>query len=127
MGDLSVEQKPGPFGVAHGAGLARGFDLDKGLGHAGKAEEVELILERLVPRDSEPADRPDLVQMMQELGEWPGSARRGCRKYDAAAGPEASARRSAPRPPLWPCPLAFAVVPGEPPCRNELPSQHSCG
>src|SRR6516165_4274064 len=43
MGDLSVEQKPEPLGVAHGPGLARGFDLGKGLGHAGKAEEVELI------------------------------------------------------------------------------------
>ena len=42
-GRFAFEQQRKPFGMAEACGLAAGFDVDEGLGHAVKAERVELI------------------------------------------------------------------------------------
>ena len=44
---FAVEQQREPFGVAEARGLAAGFDVGEGLGHAVKAERVELIEGRM--------------------------------------------------------------------------------
>ena len=40
---FAFEQQGEPFGMAEACGFAAGFDIDEGLGHAVKAECVELI------------------------------------------------------------------------------------
>lgn len=44
---FTFEQERKPFGVAEAGGLAAGFDVGEGLGHAVKAERVELIEGRM--------------------------------------------------------------------------------
>ena len=44
---FAFEQKRKPFGVAEAGGLVAGFDVGEGLGHAVKAERVELIEGRM--------------------------------------------------------------------------------
>jgi hypothetical protein len=43
QGCFAIEQKREPFGMAEACGLAGGFDVGEGLGHAVKPERVELI------------------------------------------------------------------------------------
>lgn len=43
MGDLPVDQETEPFGMGQPADLAGDLDLGDGLGHAGKAEMMELL------------------------------------------------------------------------------------
>ena len=43
IADLAIEQQGEPFGMGEGRGFAGGFEFAEGLGHAGKAELVELI------------------------------------------------------------------------------------
>ena len=44
---FTFEQQRKPFGVAEACGVAAGFDVGEGLGHAVKAECVELIEGRM--------------------------------------------------------------------------------
>jgi hypothetical protein len=44
---FSFEQQREPFGMAEARGLTASFDVDEGLGHAVKAERVELIKGRM--------------------------------------------------------------------------------
>ncbi|MGY3424730.1 hypothetical protein ACVWZW_005205 [Bradyrhizobium sp. F1.13.4] len=48
---FAFEQERKPFGVAETRGLAAGFDVDEGLGHAVKPERVELIEGRMREQD----------------------------------------------------------------------------
>ena len=45
------EQERKPFGVAEACGLAAGFDVGEGLGHAVKAQRVELVESRMREQD----------------------------------------------------------------------------
>jgi hypothetical protein len=40
---LAIEQQAKPFGMRQGCGLAGGFDLTEGFGHAGKAEFMQQV------------------------------------------------------------------------------------
>ena len=48
MGKLAIEQQAEPLGMGHVGGIAPGLNLGKGLGHAGKAEEIELVEGRVI-------------------------------------------------------------------------------
>jgi hypothetical protein len=48
---FAFEQEREPFGVAEARGLAAGFDVDEGLGHAVKTETMELIKGRMSEQD----------------------------------------------------------------------------
>ena len=48
---FTFEQERKPFGVAEACGVAAGFDVGEGLGHAVKAERVELIEGRMRKQD----------------------------------------------------------------------------
>lgn len=49
---FAFEQQCKPFGVAEARGVAAGFDVGEGLGHAVKAERVELIEGRMSEQDT---------------------------------------------------------------------------
>jgi hypothetical protein len=48
---FAFEQEREPFGMAEACGLAAGFDIDEGLGHAVKAKLMELIEGRMSEQD----------------------------------------------------------------------------
>ncbi len=51
QGRFAFEQEREPFGMAEARGVAAGFDVGEGLGHAVKAEGVELIEGRMGEQD----------------------------------------------------------------------------